>query len=137
MKIILDENKRIEIITKLVNFHKLKTILDPNQSKLSPGNFLKFNYICHENKISLNNSFTDNLSFLLNLYKKNKDTVFINLVFYLADFFFKELKDKNIIKIDKFYEDKAYVLDNLNKFFTFNLSQNSLINAINSKLNNG
>ena len=42
-----------------------------------------------------------------------------------------------IIKIDKFYEDKAYVQDNLNKFFTFNLSQNSLINAINSKLNNG
>ena len=50
---------------------------------------------------------------------------------------FKELKDKNMIKIDKFYEDRAYVLDNLNKFFTFNLSQNSLINAINSKLNNG
>ena len=137
MKIILDENKRIEIITKLVNFYKLETILDPNLSKLTPGNFLKFNYICHENKISLNKDFSDNLSLLLNLYKKNKDTVFINLVFYLADFFFKELKDKNIIKIDKFYEDKAYVLDNLNKFFTFNLNQNSLINAINSKLNNG
>ena len=49
----------------------------------------------------------------------------------------KELKDKNIINIDKVYEDRAYVLDNLNKFFTFNLSQNSLINAINIKLNNG
>ena len=93
-------------------------------------------YICHENKISLNNDFLDNLSLILNLYKKNKDIVFINLVFYLADFFFKNLKDKNIIKIDKFYEDKAYVQDNLNNFFTFNLSQNSLINAINSKLNN-
>ena len=137
MKVILDEGKRIEIITKLINFYKLETILDPNQSKLTPGNFLKFNYILDENKISLNNDFLDNLSLLLNLYKKNKDTVFINLVFYLADFFFKELKDKNIIKIDKFYEDKAYVLDNLNKFFTFNLSQNSLISAINSKLNNG
>ena len=137
VKIILDEVRRIEIITKLVNFYKLKTILSPNQSKLTPGNFLKFNYIFDENKISLNNDFLDNLSLLLNLYKKNKDTVFINLVFYLADFFFKELKDKNVIKIDKFYEDKAYVLDNLNKFFTFNLSQNSLINAINSKLNNG
>ena len=137
LKIILNERERIEIITKLVNFYKLETILDPKQSQLTPGNFLKFNYICHENKLSLNNDFSDNLSFLLNLYKKNKDVVFINLVFYLADFFFKELKDKNIIKIDKFYEDKAYVLDNLNKFFTFNLSQNSLINAINSKLNNG
>ena len=137
VKIILDEVRRIEIITKLVNFYKLKTILSPNQSKLTPGNFLKFNYIFDENKISLNNDFLDNLSLLLNLYKKNKDTVFINLVFYLADFFFKELKDKNIIRNDKFYEDKAYVFDNLNKFFTFNLSQNSLINAINSKLNNG
>ena len=137
LKIILDENKRVEIITKLVNFYNLETILDPNQSKLTPGNFLKFNYICHENKISLNNEFLDNLSLLLNLYKKNKDVLFINLVFYLADFFFKDLKDKNIIKIDKFYEDKAYVLENLNKYFTFNLSQNSLINAINNKLNNG
>ena len=137
IKVILDENKRIEIINKLVDFYKLKTILDPIKSKLTPGNFLKFNYICHENKISLNNNFLDNLSLLLNLYKKNKDTVFINLIFYLVDFYFKELKDKNLTKVDKFYEDKAYVLDNLNKYFTFNLSQNSLINAINSKLNNG
>ena len=137
LKIILDETKRIEIITKLINFYKLEIVLDPNQSKLTPGNFLKFNYICHQNKISLNNDFSDNLSLLLNLYKKNKDTVFINLVFYLADFFFKALKDKNIIRNDKLYEDKAYVFDNLNKFFTLNLNQNSLINAINNKLNNG
>ena len=137
MKIILDENKRIEIISQLVNFYNLKIILNPNQSRLTPGNFLKFNYILHENKISLNDDFSENLSNLLNLYKKNKDAIFINLVFYLADFFFKELKDKNIIINDKFYEDRAYVFDNLNKFFTFNLNQNSLINAINSKLNNG
>ena len=137
MKVILDESKRIEIITKLVNFYKLKTILDPNKSKLTPGNFLKFNYICYENKILFNNDFLYNLSLLLSLYKKNKDTVFKNLVFYLTDFFFKELREKNTIKIEKFYEDKAYVLDNLNKFFTFNLSQNSLINAINIKINNG
>ena len=137
IKIILDESKRIEIINKLVSFYKLETILDPNHSKLTPGNFLKFNYICLENKISLDNDFLKNLSLLLNLYKKNKDTVFINLIFYLANFFFNELKDKNVIKNDKIYEDKAYVLDNLDKFFTFNLSQTSLINAINNKLNNG
>tara|TARA_B100000902_G_scaffold159344_1_gene155241 strand:- start:531 stop:1466 length:936 start_codon:yes stop_codon:yes gene_type:complete len=136
LKVILSESKRVEIITKLVSLYNLKTILDPNQSKLSPGNFLKFNYILYENKISLNDEFLNNLPLLLNLYKKNKDISFINLIFYLTDFFFKDLKDKNLIKIDKFYEDKAYVLDNLNKFFTFNLSQNSLINAINSKINN-
>ena len=37
----------------------------------------------------------------------------------------------------KFMKLKSFVLDNLNKFFTlFNLNQNSLINAINNKLNN-
>ena len=137
LKIFLDETKRIEIITKLVNLYNLDTVLDPNQSKLTPGNFLKFNYILHENKISLNNDFLGNLSILLSLYKKKQDIVFIDLVFYLADFFFKSLKDKNIIKNDKFYEDKAYVFDNLNNFFTFNLSQDILINAIYTKLNNG
>ena len=89
MKVILDESKRIEIINKLVDFYELETILDPNHSKLTPGNFLKFNYICSENKISINNDFLKNLSLLLNLYKKNKDNFFINLIFYLADFFFK------------------------------------------------
>jgi hypothetical protein len=128
--------KRIEIITKLTNLYKLDMALDANKSKLTPGNFLKFNYIFLENKISLKGEFLDNLSLLLNLYKKNKNIVFINLIFYLADFFFKDLKDKDIIKVDKLYEDKAYVLDNLNKFFSFNLSQNSLINAINTRLNN-
>ena len=136
LKIFLDEMKRIEIITKLTNFYKLDMALDANKSKLTPGNFLKFNYIFLENKISLKGEFLDNLSLLLNLYKKNKNIVFINLIFYLADFFFKDLKDKDIIKVDKLYEDKAYVLDNLNKFFSFNLSQNSLINAINTRLNN-
>ena len=68
---------------------------------------MKFNYICYENKISLYNDFSTNLSILLDLYKKNKDTVFINLVFYLADFFFKELKDQNILKNDKIFEEKV------------------------------
>ena len=136
LKILLDENKKIKIITKLLNLYNLETVLDPNLSKLTPGNFLKFNFILNENKISLDNEFLTNISILLNLYKKNKDTVYTNLIFYLADFYFKKLKDKNIMKTDKFYEDKAYVLDNLNKFFSFNLSQNSLINAISNKLNN-
>ena len=40
-------------------------------------------------------------------------------------------------KKNKVYELKSFVLDNLNKYLTFNLNQNSLINAINNKLNYG
>ena len=74
---------------------------------------------------------------MLNLHKKNKDILFIDIVFYLSDFYFKNLKNKHVLKNDKVYELKSFVLDNLNKYLTFNLNQNSLINAINNKLNYG
>ena len=35
------------------------------------------------------NDFVENLSILLNLYKKNKDILFINLIFFIVDYYFK------------------------------------------------
>ena len=137
IKIILSENDRIRIIKELIKLHNVETILDLQQSNLSPGNFLKLNYTLKEYDISLTNNFIDNLSKLLNLHKKNKDILFIDTIFYLSDFYFKYLRDQNIIKNDKVYELKSFVLENLNKYLTFNLNQNSLINAINKKLNYG
>ncbi len=135
IKIIQNENERVKIIKELIKFYNIDTILDPEESKLTPGNFMKFNYTFDECNISPTDNFTDNLSKLLNLHKKNKDILFIDIIFYLSDFYFKNLKDQDIIKNDKVYELKSYVLDNLNKYLTFNLNQNSLINAINNKLN--
>ena len=137
VKIILNENERIKIIKELIKFYDIEVILDPESSKLTPGNFLKFNYAFNEYDISQTNNFTDNLSKLLNLHKKNKDILFVDIIFYLSDIYFKNLKDQNIIKNDKIFELKSFVLDNLNKYLTLNLNQNSLINAINNKLNYG
>ena len=134
LKIILSEHKRLEIINKLIKLHNIETILNPEKSKLSPGMFIKFNYIFNEYDISFNNDFLDNLSLLLNLYKKDKEILFIDIAFYLTDFYFKEYKNKNIKKNGNIYEIKTFVLNNLNKFLTYNLSQNSLLNAISDKL---
>ena len=137
IKVILKEKERIKIIKELIKFYNIEAILDPEKSKLTPGNFLKFNYAFDAYDISLTNNFTKNLSKLLNLHKKNKDILFIDIIFYLSDFYFKDLKDRNVLKNDKIYELKSFVLNNLNKYLTFNLNQNSLINAINNKLNYG
>ena len=134
IKIILNEKQRLEIINKLVNFYKIDLILDPKTSQLSPGNFVKFNYFCKEYDILPTNNFVENLSLLLNLYKKNKDILIINLVFYLADEYFKYLKDNNTLKNEKIFEIKNYILNNLNSFMLYNINQNSLINAVNEKL---
>ena len=137
IKIIQSENERVKIIKELIKFFNIGIILDPEKSKLTPGNFLKFNYAFDEYNISPMDNFTDNLTKLLNFYKKNKDILFIDIIFYLSDFYFKNLKDQGILKNDKVYELKSFVLDNLNKYLTFNVNQNSLINAINNKLNYG
>jgi len=137
IKIIQNENERIKITKELIKFYNIDTVLDPERSKLTPGNFIKFNYAFDEYNISPTDNFTVNLSKLLNLHKKNKDLLFIDLIFYLSDFYFRNLKDQHILKNNKVYELKSFVLDNLNKYLTFNLNQNSLINAINNKLNYG
>ena len=137
IKIIQNENERVKIIKELIKFYNIDIVLDPEQSKLTPGNFIKFNYAFDEYNIYPTDNFTDNLSKLLNLHKKNKDILFIDIVFYLSDFYFKNLKDQHVLKNDKVYELKSFVLDNLNKYLTFNVNQNSLINAINNKLNYG
>ena len=137
IKINLNENERIRIIKKLIKHYNIEAILDPDLSKLTPGNFLKFNYAFNEYDLSIKNNFTDNLSKLLNLHKINKDILFIDILFYLSDFYFKNIKDQDVLKNDKIYELRSFVLDNLNKYFTFNLNQNSLINAIDNKLKYG
>ncbi len=136
-KVILSELKRLEIINKLTKFYDIEVILNPEKSKLSPGMFLKFNYIFKDHDISLNNDFLDNLSLLLNLYKKNKDILYIDIAVFLTDFYFKDLRNENILKNDNIYEIKTFVLNNLNKFLALNLSQNSLLNTISNKLKNG
>ena len=134
VKIILNEKQRLEIINKLLNLHKFDLILDPKSSQLSPGNFVKFNFICKEYNILPLNNFEENLSLLLDLYKKKKDILIINLLLYLADQHLKYIKDKNVLKNDKIFEIKNYIFDNLNNFILYNINQKSLINAINKKL---
>jgi len=134
VKIILNEKQRLEIINQLVNLHKLDLILDPKFCQLSPGNYVKFNFICKEYDILPTNNFEENLSLLLNLYKKTKDILIINLLFYIADQYLKYIKDKNLVKNDKFFEIKNFIFDNLNNFIFFNINQKSFINAINEKL---
>jgi DNA polymerase-3 subunit delta' len=137
IKIILTENQRLEIIDKLVTFLKLELVLDPKTSKLSPGNFVKFNYMCKEYNISPLNDLVDNLSKLLDLYKKNKNILFINLALFIVDHYFIFLKNKNLLNKDKIFDIKNYIFENLNSLIMYNINQNSFINAVSEKLKHG
>jgi DNA polymerase III subunit delta' len=131
IKIILNETRRLEIIDKLISFFNLELILEPKSSQLSPGNFIKYNHICNEYSVLPTNDLVENLTLLLNLYKKEKNILFINIILFIIDFYFK---NKNLSKNDNIFEIKNYIFDNVNKFMMYNINQNSLINSVKEKL---
>tara|TARA_B100000963_G_scaffold361711_1_gene398861 strand:- start:508 stop:1443 length:936 start_codon:yes stop_codon:yes gene_type:complete len=134
VKLILSENQRLKIIENLINFFDQELVLDYKTSAISPGNFLKFNYVCKEYNIFPTNDFIENLSNLLNHYKKDKDIIFIDYAFFLADVYFRKLRNENILKHDEIYEIKDFIFYNLNNFLVYNLNQNTFLNAVSNKL---
>tara|TARA_A100001011_G_scaffold399131_1_gene506387 strand:+ start:1871 stop:2806 length:936 start_codon:yes stop_codon:yes gene_type:complete len=137
IKILLKDSIRIKIIEFLVKKNNLDVFIDFNSINLTPGNFLLFNKICHENKFDLDGNFLKNLETLFNLYRKSKDKNLINFILFLTDYNFHNVKEKKIYNIEKIIENKSFVINNINNFVKYNLNQNSLINAINNKLSNG
>ena len=137
IKILLSNETRIKVIESLIKKNDLEVFIDFNSSNLTPGNFLSFNKIFEENKINTGEDFLINLEILLNLYKKNKNIDLINIILFLTDYYFYNLQEKKIDNIERVIENKSFVINNINKFISYNLNQNSLINAINNKLSNG
>lgn len=136
IKIIFNEQKRLDIIELLINkFNINNLVINPKSSQLTPGYFIKFNYIFIENEISLDKDFLENLSILLNLYKKDKDIIYIDIISFLTDSYFNGLKEKSLFTNDKVIEYKRFVFDNINKYFIYNLNQKALLNIIDNKIN--
>ena len=135
INIILNELKRKNILESLIKKINVDLSIDPIKSQLTPGNFIKFNYFFDENKISTNDDYLKNLGNLLNLYKKDKQIIFIDLILFLTNSYFDNLKNKKLFTNEKIVEYKRFVFENINKFFLYNLNQNSLLNTINIKIN--
>ena len=135
INIILNELKRKNILESLIKKLNVDLSIDPIKSQLTPGNFIKFNYFFEENKISTNEDYLKNLGNLLNLYKKDKQTIFIDLILFLTNSYFDNLNNKKLFTNEKIVEYKRFVFENINKFFLYNLNQNALLNTINIKIN--
>ena len=136
IKVILNQKQRVDIINSLIKKFKIDKIIDPVNTELSPGNYIKFNYAFDEYKILFENDYLKNLGTLFNLYKKDKNVMFIDMTIFLTDYYFNKLKNANSLPIDKIVEYKSFVFENINKFYLYNLNQNALLNTINIKINN-
>ncbi len=133
IKIFLNEDKRKKIISSLIKKYDLQNHIDYENTYLTPGNFFEFNNICTTHKIDLNNDYLSNIKKLLEMYKKDKNISFINLIFFLTDFYFYKLRDGGE-NINDILSIKDFIKDNINAFLKYNLNPNLLMTNINKKL---
>ena len=135
IKIILNKRKKNEISSKLIEYYNQKTLLDKDLVSVSPGNFLKFNYMFNYKKWNLNNHYIELLKSILSLYKKDKNIFYKDLIFFLTDYFLQKERNTNFKRNQHFIEERLTIFNILNNFFLYNLNQNTLLTSIQKKFN--
>ena len=94
VKIILSNKDKEKIKTSLLDYFDQTLILNNNSLDISPGNFLKFNYIITQQDIHLEEGYIVNLSVILDLFKKEKDINYRDLLLFLTEYYFNSIKSK-------------------------------------------
>ena len=133
--IFMPYNKKKDVIDYLINLNQIKNIIIEDKS-LTPGTFIKFNYICEKYEITNEQSLENKLNLLLNLYKKDKDKAFISLIYYFIDIHFLKMIKERSIKTDYLLKRKSMIFENLDNLTKYNLNISSVLNDINFKLQN-
>ncbi len=133
LKFILNNNKRNKIQSCLIRYFEQHTNIDMNIVQISPGNFLRINHFLNEQKINIDDDIIINFNKILNLYRKEKNIFYKDLLLFVSEYHlfkdkFKNFKNKNYI-----IENRSFIVKNINEFFLYNLSQNSLLHFIESK----
>ena len=136
INIILNEFQRVKIINDLKSIYKDDYKLCPSKHILTPGNYLIFNSLCNHYEISLENDIIENLKILLSAYKKKKDINIINLIYFVAEEYFQNLKKNQFLNNEKFFDKYNYIFESIHKFFLYNLNQTSFLNSLSYKLYN-
>jgi len=137
INIFINKSERKEITDYLMKEKNIENVLNYKNSNISPGLFLRYNYLCLEHDISSDLSYLSKLYKLLNLYKKTKDEMFINLLIFLTDEYFYTLslnKKKQILFLS---QKKIEIINQINNFVKYNLNLNSVFNSIESQFNHG
>ena len=122
-KVFLSNEQKLNIYKKIKNkFNLNDSFLDDYINYSSPGNFVKFNKIIEENELNSLENFDENIYKLLNIFKKNKNLIYIDLIFLFIDIKFMSLKNLNNENFLKTLELKKKIMNLFNNHHKFNLS---------------
>ena len=89
-----------------------------------------------ENSINFKENILKTFKIILDLYKKNKNLFFKDLLLFYSEYYLKTKKDNTHLTKMKFIEDRNFLLNNINDFFLYNLNQGTLLRSIENRFSN-
>ena len=133
IKITFNNNQKKKILLSLISLFEQQLLISKDLLSASPGNFIKFNHMFNE-KLNIENSLVNNIKIILNLYKKEKDIFFKELLIFVTEYYLQKHKLEKKYNNKIFIEKRSNLLNYINEFFLFNLNQNTLLNFFESGL---
>ena len=122
-KVFLTNEQKLNIYKKIKNKLNLNdNFLENYISYSSPGNLVKFNKIIEDNELTSLDNFDESIFKLLNIFKKNKDLIYIDLIFLFIDIKFMNLKNFDNNNFLNILELKNKITHLFNDHHKFNLS---------------
>tara|TARA_B100000941_G_C28452756_1_gene526031 strand:- start:145 stop:1074 length:930 start_codon:yes stop_codon:yes gene_type:complete len=134
IKIHMNTQAKIKVTDQLLNKFDLSKKLN-SYGSISPGNFIKLNYLLENDKFDINQNYNKNLNKLINLYKKDKEEFYNNVILLYTDYYFENLMKKKVYPNQKIIDDRVFTIKSINDFFIYKLNQNTLLTNINERFN--
>tara|TARA_B100000963_G_C22478574_1_gene603579 strand:- start:174 stop:980 length:807 start_codon:yes stop_codon:yes gene_type:complete len=124
--ILLNNAIKIDIIRKLLSDYKIEDKIDIENSRLTPGNYLKYNRYILEKKINIDDELVINLDKLLKLNKLENDIGYLNFAIYLVDQYYF-MKSKNSLNANYLNDKRINIIKKILDSSKLNLNQTNLL----------
>ena len=122
----LSNYSKIDIIKKLLLDHKIEDKIAIKNSKLTPGNYLRYNKILLDDKININDDLISNLKKLFKLNKLKKDEDYLSFAIYLVDQYYFNLS-RNSTKVDTINNKRIKIIRKIHDSSKLNLNHTNLL----------
>ncbi len=125
-----------KILIFLISYFNQPLNINKSLIDISPGNFLKVNSFFSEEKIEIEDNFFKNFNYILNLYKKEKNDFYKFFLIFFVEYYFQHKKLKNVYNNKQIIKKRSFFVKNINDYFLYNLNQSTLVNSLQSEINN-
>ncbi len=128
-KIFLDFEQKNKIFHTLKNnFKIISNFLDKYIEFTTPGMLIRFNSIFENLNVKEEESFYIIISKLLEQFKKNKNTLYLDFIDFLLDIKFSQLAAKRNRDLLEVLEIKNKLINLFNQYRNFNLNSDTVLN---------